>query len=309
MDTNNDMDVDMELNKNHPEQFDSPHFFDSAFHSDDYQDTPNRHSDDSDGNRNHEVVPGTMEDVQDTIEDVQGTMESSIPAAPSPSDPLTDLYNAFRDAWTDDSATMTSHLKRGKDLALAFLEENFLETEDFFIQPERFSKMAKYGWTTELQQDSKKKIPRGEYTIPRECVDGFVVCANRTKTDDDGQSAPKVVPHTYFAIMAGDISQIDRWPKRPLNPRTDVVYYSMAEDAQLRLGYCFLLLGPRLEIYRFDRKKEHMAPLEGLNRDHVLDLRTTDLSHVRSVVRTVCAMGVTYQNGDIGPGPGTARLD
>lgn len=125
------------------------------------------------------------------------------------------------------------------------------------------------------------------------------------QTAEDGTHSEQSFPHTYLTVLVDDLTTINQW--RPdngasgTNTRGDIMAYSMGVRAKIQTGYGIVILGPRIEFYRYDN--DDNKPMQRLQKDNwAFDMRTESPAMVSQTFEFVASKTVLYQNGVLGTG-------
>lgn len=140
------------------------------------------------------------------------------------------------------------------------------------------------------------------HCIPCECIAGFVVYKTYTVPTPDGPEAEKLFPHTYLAIMIDDLQTMQLWDSYNSHaPRADVMAYSLGVHGKIDKGYGILIIGPRIEFYRYDNTA--FKPTSHFSKDNWgFDLSEDNPAIVNQIFEAVASTTVQYQNGELGYG-------
>jgi hypothetical protein len=125
---------------------------------------------------------------------------------------------------------------------------------------------------------------------------------NKTQTAEDGTHSEQSFPHTYLTVLVDDLATIAQWqPDNTTNNRGDIMAYSMGVRAKIQTGYGIVIIGPRIEFYKYDNDSN--KPMQRLQKDNwAFDMRTESPAMVGQTFEFVAAKTVVYQNGVLGGG-------
>ncbi|KAF2710720.1 hypothetical protein K504DRAFT_500664 [Pleomassaria siparia CBS 279.74] len=181
---------------------------------------------------------------------------------------IVDIYNAYRNAYTNPYATKEGHLKRACYLATALLEHYYPPVQGFEVQRVHLPVVANDGWSVELDNAYAPgfelfKLPT-YHRIPADLIAGFVVSLWYTFNDANGVEVTASFPHTYLTILIDDLSTADQWKSdvkqsdaEATNNFGDIMAYNMATQAKISKGYVFAIIGPRIEFYEYQNEYKY----------------------------------------------------
>ncbi|KAF2647504.1 hypothetical protein K491DRAFT_685464 [Lophiostoma macrostomum CBS 122681] len=222
---------------------------------------------------------------------------------------IKEFWDAYVDGYDTPGVTMVDQLERAKSLALMLLQHYFPVNQFFTVEPASFDMMVQYGWSVRQAKPKKTKLKDfSEYRlIPREHITGFVVYKTYAISEKGQPESAKKFPHTYLAIVADDPKHaqfLDRPEGHPKTTRGDIMAYDLGVRAKIRNGYGVMMIGRRLELYRYDNDNEddqEMVPYTDSN--WWFDMKSTHLSVINQYLQTIVTSTVDYQNGVKGEGP------
>jgi hypothetical protein len=136
-------------------------------------------------------------------------------------------------------------------------------------------------------------------------IDFVIHLTNKTQTDEDGSHSEQGFPHTYLTVLIDDLATIEQWQPEngplAINNRGDIMAYSMGVRARIQTGYGIVIIGSRIEFYKYDNDSN--KPMQRLQKDNwAFDMRTESPAMVGQTFEFVAAKTVLYQNGILGGG-------
>ena len=179
-------------------------------------------------------------------------------------------------------------MDEAKKLAVALLKYYYPEDQGFRVCPTDFPLVKLGGWRTWIYPENCYGAPRRKLTglvgplkknakpvystfgnlwtdnfhrIAPEHITGYVVLSEVEYPD----GSKGWVQHTYLAIMMDDLDTFQHWvPETHASssnvfvsmPRADILNDAMSVQAEILDGYAIIMLGPRIEFYKYYGKPE-----------------------------------------------------
>ncbi|PSN60208.1 hypothetical protein BS50DRAFT_211476 [Corynespora cassiicola Philippines] len=222
---------------------------------------------------------------------------------------LTSLYETYAAGYADPTTPPEEHLRRAETLARALLSHYYPASQGFTIAQHAYEVSAPYGMAWELRTPRPKNDPFNYipaiHSIPPHLVSGYCVFKNYLMTD--GTWLP--FPHTYVAIAIDTLKNYHDWvpvSKEGCAHRGDVLAYSLGVTAEIAKGYGFLIVGPRVEAYKYDANDGRM-PIRQWAKSHeggkwAVDMRYGGVGELDRLVKDVLPETVRYKNTVFGEG-------